>query len=255
MDPLSIAAFTVKMASMAGKIIEGSGKFGVEARAVRSNVDEFKDTIKLQKLAKDPGPLDKATASFVMTLRPNVIRDSVSHITSSPSTQSDDSNTVSDSPHDFDDMVQDRTLTSSRGSSWSQQKSQEQIHKEIRELTNAIRSANLLSRASISHRRPSIEQDDDIETRVKDSVSMTKEIQAWRMSADEVAAVVTLQDADRRNSFLFCDHSVSKLSLDNDIGSPPATLGDVESDDWDPEPDHPDGPSKDILSHQYDANQ
>ncbi|GJC91551.1 ankyrin repeat protein [Colletotrichum higginsianum] len=247
MDPLSIAAFTLQMASIAGKIIEGTGKFVAEARAVRSNIDEFKDTIsnlhaalhnvartfkqhphqlpferehhqdiyrilksckssldrlyaELPELAKDPGPLDKATASFVMTLRSN-------------------------------------------------------IHKEIRELTNAIRSANLLSRASIGHRRLLTEWDDDIETRVEDSVSVTKEIQAWRMSADEVAAAVTLQDADRRKSFLSFGPSFSKLSLDNDIGPSPATLGDVESDDWDPEPDHPDGPSKDILSHQYDANQ
>ncbi|OBR16202.1 Ankyrin repeat protein [Colletotrichum higginsianum IMI 349063] len=284
MDPLSIAAFTLQMASIAGKIIEGTGKFVAEARAVRSNIDEFKDTIsnlhaalhnvartfkqhphqlpferehhqdiyrilksckssldrlyaELPELAKDPGPLDKATASFVMTLRSNVIRDSVSHISS------------------YTQVLQLSLTTLTLGSSWSQQKSQEQIHKEIRELTNAIRSANLLSRASIGHRRLLTEWDDDIETRVEDSVSVTKEIQAWRMSADEVAAAVTLQDADRRKSFLSFGPSFSKLSLDNDIGPSPATLGDVESDDWDPEPDHPDGPSKDILSHQYDANQ
>ncbi|KAL2873702.1 hypothetical protein SGCOL_011103 [Colletotrichum sp. CLE4] len=74
------------------------------------------------------------------------------------------------------------------------------------------------------------------------------------MSADEVAAAVTLQNADQHHSFLSFNSSFTKLASGKDPDSKQAS-GDVDSDDWDPEPEHPDGPSKDILSHQYDANQ
>jgi len=284
MDPLSIAAFTVQMVGIAGKIIEGTGKFVQESKAVHSNIDEFLETIsnlhaalrnvarilkqhpyqlsyerehhqdifrilksckvsldrlcaELPELAKNPGPIDKARASFAMTLKSNVIRDSVSHITS------------------YTQVLQLSLITLSLGSLWTQQKSQDQVHAEIRKLTDAIRSTNLISQVGTTQRRFSTEWDDDTETRVNDSVSVTKEIQAWRLSADEVAAAVTLQDADHSKSILSFSPSFSNLSLNNDLVSQPAPLGSVDSDDWDPEPDHPDGPSKDILRHQFDANQ
>ncbi|GKT43401.1 ankyrin-2 [Colletotrichum spaethianum] len=75
------------------------------------------------------------------------------------------------------------------------------------------------------------------------------------MSADEVAAAVTLQDADQSKSFLSFGSSFSKLSLNYDLGTQQVPPDNINSDDWDPEPDHPDGPSKDILNHQYEANQ
>ncbi|GKT82535.1 LOW QUALITY PROTEIN: ankyrin repeat protein [Colletotrichum tofieldiae] len=284
MDPLSIAAFTLQLVGIAGKIIEGTGKFVQESRVVHSSISDFLETIsnlhaallnvarilnqhprqhpfekehhqdiyrilksckgsldrlkaELPELAKNPGPIDKARASFAMTLKSNVIRDSVSHITS------------------FTQVLQLSLITLSLGSLWSQQTSQDQVHIEIRKLTDAIRSANLVSRSGTSQRRASTEWVDDTETRVDDSVSVTKEIQAWRMSADEVAAAVTLQDADQSKSLLSFGASLSNLSLNNDLGPQQAPLENVDMDDWDPEPDHPYGPSKDILSHQYDANQ
>ncbi|OHW90818.1 ankyrin repeat protein [Colletotrichum incanum] len=284
MDPLSIAAFTLQLVGVAGKIIEGTGKFVQESKVVHSSISDFLETIsnlhaalrnvarilnqhphqlsferehhqdiyrilesckgsldrlhaELPELAKNPGPIDKAMASFAMTLKSNVIRDSVSHITS------------------YTQVLQLSLITLSLGSLWTQQESQDQVHVEIRKLTDAIRSANLISRTGTSQRRSSTEWGDDTETRVDDPVSVTKAIQAWRMSADEVAAAVTLQDADQSKSFLSFSASFSKLSLNNDIGAQQAPLENVNSDDWDPEPGHPDGPSKDILSHQYDANQ
>ncbi|KAK1986498.1 ankyrin repeat-containing domain protein [Colletotrichum cereale] len=84
---------------------------------------------------------------------------------------------------------------------------------------------------------------------------MTNEIQAWRLSADEVAAAVTLQSADQGKSISSLGPSFSNLSLNKDLRTQQAPLGNVDSDDWDPEPDHPDGPSKEILRHQYEANQ
>lgn len=127
------------------------------------------------------------------------------------------------------------------------------MHIEIRKLTDAIRSANLISRAPLVQRRPSTEWDDGDETRVEDSLSVTKEIQAWQMSADEVATAVTLHDADQV-SLLSLGPSFSKLPSAKETDFNNAT-GDVESDDWDPEPGRQDGPSKEILKHQFEANQ
>ncbi|WYZ34105.1 hypothetical protein EsH8_I_000381 [Colletotrichum jinshuiense] len=283
MDPLSIAAFAIQMVGIAGKIVEGTGKFVQESKAISSSIGDFHETIRnlhaalrnvarilqqhpqqlsferehhqdiyqilkscrtsldrlqgeLPELAENPGPIDKARTSFAMTLKSVVIRDLVSHITS------------------YTQVLQLSLITLSLGSLWTQQKSQDQVHVKIRKLTDAIRSANLISQASASQRRASTDWDDDAETRVGDSVSVTKEIQAWRVSADEVAAAVTLQDADRSPSFLSFGSSFAKLPSRKDPCSTEA-LGDIDSDDWDPEPDHPDGPSKDILTHQYDANQ
>ncbi|KAK2030094.1 ankyrin [Colletotrichum zoysiae] len=174
-----------------------------------------------------------------MTLKSNVIRDSLSHITS------------------YTQVLQLSLITLSLGSIWTQQKSQNQVHAEIRKLTDAIRSTNLIPQVGTSQRRSSTDWDDDTETRIDDSVSVTKEIQAWRLSADEVAAAVTLQDADRSKPFLSFSPSLSNISLNRNLASvsqqEPRRSADY--DDWDPEPDHPDGPSKDILRHQYDANQ
>ncbi|KDN71552.1 hypothetical protein CSUB01_03765 [Colletotrichum sublineola] len=284
MDPLSIAAFTLQIVGIAGKIIEGTGKFVQESRTIGSSINDFLETIsnlhaalrnvarileqhpyqlpyerehhqdifrilksckasldrlyaELPELAKNPGPIDKARASFAMTLKSNVIRDSVSHITS------------------YTQVLQLSMITLSLGSLWTQQKSQDQVHAEIRKLTDAIRSTNLISQVGTSQRRSSTEWDDDTETRVDDSVSVTKVIQAWRLSADDVAAAVTLQNADQSKSFLSFGPSSSNLCLNTDLVSHQVPLGSVDPDDWDPEPDHPDGPSKDILRHQFDANQ
>ncbi|OHF01215.1 hypothetical protein CORC01_03530 [Colletotrichum orchidophilum] len=283
MDPLSIAAFALQMVGIAGKIVEGTGKFVQESKAIASSICEFHETIRnlyaalrnvarilkqhphqlsferehhqdiyqilkscrssLDRLQKElpelddkPGPIDKARASFAMTLKSVVIRDLISHITS------------------YTQVLQLSLITLSLGSLWTQQKSQDQVHVAIRKLTDEIRAANLISRAGTGQRPPSTDWDDDTDTRLDESLSVTKEIQAWRMSADEVAAAVTLQNADQSHSFLSFNSSFTKLALEKDQGSKQAS-GNVDSDDWDPEPDHPDGPSKDILSHQYDANQ
>ncbi|KAK2003990.1 ankyrin [Colletotrichum falcatum] len=172
-----------------------------------------------------------------MTLKSNVIRDSVSHITS------------------YTQVLQLSLITLSLGSLWTQKKSQDQVHAEIRKLTDDIRSTKLISQVGTSQRRSTVEWDDDTETRVDDSASVTKEIQAWRLSADEVAAAVTLQDASQSRSFLSFGPSFSNLSLGKDLVPQQAPPVNVDSDDWDPEPGHPDGPSRDILRHQYDANQ
>ncbi|OLN96080.1 Ankyrin repeat and protein kinase domain-containing protein 1 [Colletotrichum chlorophyti] len=282
-DPLSIAAFAIQMVGIAGKIVEGTGKFIQEAKAIPASIADFRETIRnlhialrnvarvldqhpqqlpferehhqdiynilkscrislerlqeeLPQLADNPGPIDKARSSFAMTLKSNVIRDHVSHITS------------------YTQVLQLSLITLSLGSIWSQQKSQDQVHAEIRKLTDNIRSAKLVSCIPSTRRRISTNWDDDDKTRIEDSVSLNREIQAWRISADEVAAAVTLQDAERSTSFLALGSSFSRLSLDKSLDSKD-TVDDSNSDNWDPEPDHPDGPSKDILSYQYEANQ
>ncbi|KAJ0322242.1 hypothetical protein COL5a_008851 [Colletotrichum fioriniae] len=253
------------MVGIAGKIVEGTGKFVQESKAISSSICEFHETIRnlhaalrnvarilkqhphqlsferehhqdiyqilkscrssLDRLQKElpelddkPGPIDKARASFAMTLKSVVIRDLVSHITS------------------YTQVLQLSLITLSLN------------------LTDEIRAANLISRTGKAQRRPSTEWDDESGTRLDESLSVTREIQAWRMSADEVAAAVTLQNADQHHSFLSFNSSYTQLASGKDQDSKQAS-GDVDSDDWDPEPEHPDGPSKDILSHQYDANQ
>ncbi|KAF6809424.1 ankyrin repeat protein [Colletotrichum sojae] len=277
-DPLSIAAFAITMVGVAYKIVEGAEKF----MEIDANIRDFRETIRnlyaalrnvarileqhptqlpferehhqdiyrilkscsltlerlrsaLPELAANAGPIDRAVASFKATLKTSVVRDLVSHVTS------------------YTQVLQLSLITLSLGSVWNQQKTQEQVHIEIRKLTDAIRSANLISRAPTVQRRPSTEWGDDDGTRVEDALSVTKEIQAWRMSADEVAAAVTLHEADRV-SLLSFGHSYSKLPSGKEAGFKDAT-GDVESDDWDPEPERQDGPSKEILKHQYEANQ
>ncbi|KAF6828556.1 ankyrin repeat protein [Colletotrichum plurivorum] len=283
MDPISIAAFTMTLVGVAIKIVEGTAKFVEETRAIDASIRDFHETIRnlyaalrnvarileqhptqlpferehhqdiyrilkscsgalerlrsaLPELAPNPGPIAKARASFAATLKTSVVRDLVSHISS------------------YTQVLQLSLITLSlSGSVWNQQKTQEQVHSEIRKLTDAIRSANLISRVPPAQRQPSTEWDDDNETRIEDSLSVTKEIQAWRISADEVAAAVTLHDADRV-SLLSFGPSYSKLPSAKEADFDDAT-GDVESDDWDPEPERQDGPSKEILKHQFEANQ
>ncbi|UQC81010.1 uncharacterized protein CLUP02_06496 [Colletotrichum lupini] len=302
MDPLSIAAFALQMVGIAGKIVEGTGKFVQESKAISSSICEFHETIRnlhaalrnvarilkqhphqlsferehhqdiyqilkscrssLDRLQKElpelddkPGPIDKARASFTMTLKSVVIRDLVSHITSYTQVLQLSLITLSLYVKPFkQNPLVDRMTDFRSGSLWTQQKSQDQVHAAIRNLTDEIRAANLISRTGKGQRRPSTEWDDESDTRMDESMSVTREIQAWRMSADEVAAAVTLQNADQHHSFLSFNSSYTKLASGKDQDSK-QTSGDVDSDDWDPEPEHPDGPSKDILSHQYDANQ
>ncbi|KAJ5012682.1 Superkiller protein 3 [Colletotrichum sp. SAR 10_99] len=287
MDPISISAFTMTLVGVAGKIVEGTAKFVEETKMIDSSIRDFHETIRnlyaalrnvarildqhptqlpferehhqdiyrilkscsgalerlrsaLPELAQNSGPIARARASFTATLKQSVIRDLVSHITS------------------YTQVLQLSLITLSLGSVWNQQKSQDQVHIEIRKLTDAIRSANLVSKLTSVHRRPSMEWDDDDGTRVEDSLSVTKEIQAWRMSADEVAAAVTLHDVGhdigRDPSLHSFSGSFTKLPTAKDLGSR-ESLSDVESDDWDPEPERKDGPSKEILKHQYEANQ
>ncbi|KAF4827359.1 26S proteasome non-ATPase regulatory subunit 10 [Colletotrichum tropicale] len=287
MDPISISAFTMTLVGVAGKIVEGTAKFVEETKMIDSSIRDFHETIRnlyaalrnvarildqhptqlpferehhqdiyrilkscsgalerlrsaLPELAQNSGPIARARASFTATLKQSVIRDLVSHITS------------------YTQVLQLSLITLSLGSVWNQRKSQDQVHIEIRKLTDAIRSANLVSKLTSVHRRPSMEWDDDDGTRVEDSLSVTKEIQAWRMSADEVAAAVTLHDVGhdigRDPSLHSFSGSFTKLPTAKDLGSR-ESLSDVESDDWDPEPERKDGPSKEILKHQYEANQ
>ncbi|KAK2767263.1 ankyrin repeat protein [Colletotrichum kahawae] len=283
MDPISISAFTMTLVGVAGKIVEGTAKFVEETKIIDSSIRDFHETIRnlyaalrnvarildqhptqlpferehhqdiyrilkscsgalerlrsaLPELAQNSSPIAKARASFTATLKTSVIRDLVSHITS------------------YTQVLQLSLITLSLGSVWNQQKSQDQVHNEIRKLTDAIRSANLVSKVTSVHRRPSMEWDDDDGTRVEDSLSVTKEIQAWRMSADEVAAAVTLHDIGRDPSLHSFSGSFTKLPAAKELGSR-ESLSDVESDDWDPEPERKDGPSKEILKHQYEANQ
>ncbi|KAL0939712.1 ankyrin repeat protein [Colletotrichum truncatum] len=283
MDPLSIAAFTMTLIGVAGKVVEGTAKFVEETKMIDTSIRDFHETIRnlytalrnvarildqhptqfpferehhqdifrilkscsgalerlrsaLPELAQNPGPIAKARASFSATLKTSVIRDLVSHITS------------------YTQVLQLSLITLSLGSVWNQQKSQDQIHVEIRKLTDAIRSANLASRAPAVPRRPSTEWDDDDETRVEENLSVTKEIHAWRMSADEVAAAVTLHDAERDPSILSFGSSFTQLPSGKEH-SWKETMNDVDSDGWDPEPERKDGPSKEILKHQFEANQ
>lgn len=46
MDPLSIAAFAIQMVGIAGKIVEGTGKFVQESKAISSSIGDFHETIR-----------------------------------------------------------------------------------------------------------------------------------------------------------------------------------------------------------------
>ncbi|ROT35835.1 hypothetical protein SODALDRAFT_362676 [Sodiomyces alkalinus F11] len=151
----------------------------------------------LPELGENPGPLDRARHSFAMSLKQNVIQSLLSHISS------------------YTGVLQLSLLTLSF--------SQEEVQARIRELTDAIRT-----QMPVLTQRPAIAWDDD-ETLTRESESFTQEIQAWRLSADDVAA----GKSARKNTF---------PSLVGD--------GDAESDDFNPEPDRDNGPGRDILIYQ-----
>ncbi|KXJ89739.1 ankyrin repeat-containing domain protein [Microdochium bolleyi] len=126
------------------------------------------------------------------------------------------------------------------GALWDTQDSQAQIQAEIRKLAASIRSATLFSKPN------ELEDEGDWEC-VQDARSvLDEEIQEWRKTADDVVTAVSDRYLDRR----YRPGPVapgSSVSLDI---SPR-----YEEDNFDPEPDHLDVPSRRILEYQLAANQ
>ncbi|KAL2752086.1 hypothetical protein ACRALDRAFT_213564 [Sodiomyces alcalophilus JCM 7366] len=295
MDPLSISAFVISLVGITAKFSESAGRFSIDQSFLPDDINDFKVTISslhsalrsiateldnnrpelpsekahrqdifrilksceaslkklgqlLPELGENPGPLDRARQSLLMSLKRNVIQNLLSHISS------------------YTEVLHLSLLTLSlyvvkhprpffhldfSGSMRAQQESQEQVQARIRELTDTIRS-----RMPVMRQRPILVWDDD-ETITGGAESLMREIQAWRMSADDVAAGVTLQvdRMDRRLSSPSLGSLPLQKSARRDTSTSLTGDEDAESDDFDPEPDREIGPGKDILQFQYEANQ
>ncbi|CRK20933.1 hypothetical protein BN1723_012202 [Verticillium longisporum] len=193
--------------------------------------------MELPELTDSPNFLGRTKTTIVMTIKSGVIQGLLSHISS------------------YAQVLQLSVSTLSLGSLRAQQKSQDEVQKEIKKLTQQIRSADLFANHAWT-RRPSAISWGDTETRFDDTEALKQEIHAWRISADDVAAAATLQDSKNNLS----DTSLTQLiSGRSSIRTAPSTVG-VESehkfDDWDPQP-HRRGASlgRDILEVQYEENQ
>ena len=262
MDPITIASGTISIIASCGKLIEVVGRFAYESREAADSIAGFYDTIvhlqgslqalgdvlqkrprplhferdhyqnisrivescrgaverlerQLPKLPTEPGSLAKARIALDMCIKTNTIQQTVSHIST------------------YTQVLQLSLMTLSLGTLWGAERSQNQVEMKIRELTDSIRSANLVpSRApldSASDKDPALAEDD---------VALHRDVRAWMDTADEIAVAVSLHDYLPSDSGI--DMGMESVKID---------------DSFDPEPEIEDTPSCDILQHQFDENQ
>lgn len=291
MDPLSIPASIIGIAAFCGKFVHAAAQFVNDAREVPEVIAEFYENTrnlqtsllnlghvlkqrpgprpferdhyqnifqiaqscqaalerldsKLPDVPDDPSSFAKARMNMAMSLKSNTIQQTMVHIGS------------------YTQVLQLSLITLSLGTLWGTQKSQERVTAEVRNLKDSIRSANLLALpgpdTAAQSRQPEMEDD------VADAnMAVKREIQAWRLTVEDVAAAVSLHDPDdlsldgrslRPDVLSLDDRSLSHhRGIPSDISTDMAL--DVETRTFDPEPEVVDCPSLDILQHQLEQNQ
>ena len=147
------------------------------------------------------------------------------------------------------------SLTSaSLGLQLDARESQEQIQRQIRELANGIRSAQLFSGCTGKHGEltPSsassiIENDFEV-IELEEKSPLDEDIKAWRKTADDVATAISDSLTD-----------IPVTAFDNDSIPPDASVSrnnlSIYEDTFDPEPDHEDTSSPDVLELSLQQNQ
>ncbi|EON98721.1 putative ankyrin-2 isoform 2 protein [Phaeoacremonium minimum UCRPA7] len=276
MDPLSIAANVVGIAVVCGKLSQSVGQFVIDTKGAPDIVSEFYETIrnlhsalsqvgqvlqsrprqlpfekehhrKIGQIAKSckkaldkldgqlpslrdkPTSIDKVRMNLSMSLKSNSIKQTIIHINS------------------YTQVLQLSLVTLSLGSLWGTQSSQDQIQAEIRSLTDKIRSSNLLlQRPDLPPPGQLTEMDDHV---ADANMAVTRDIQAWRATADDVAAAVSLHNPDQMS--LDARSEIHNLASDSGVDISP----EIEEDDFDPEPGYADCPSREILQYQFEHNQ
>ncbi|KAI2464055.1 ankyrin [Annulohypoxylon bovei var. microspora] len=187
----------------------------------------------LPEIKDKTGTLERIRRSLEHSLKQERIMDLIQHISS------------------YKTVLQLSLTTLSLGAIWETTRSQKQIENEIRKLTDAIRMSPHLS---LSRRKkqptPSIHvqsPESDAEEEDPAESTLEKEIRDWRMTANDVATAVSLNDFDGASVDTRSIPPKSSVSVD--------TLPLYEEDMYDPEPDYRDIPNSEILECQLDANQ
>ncbi|KAI0888074.1 ankyrin [Annulohypoxylon maeteangense] len=187
----------------------------------------------LPDLKDKPYPLERIRLTIEKCLQDERIKDLIQHISS------------------YKAVLQLSLTTISLGAIWETTRSQKQIENEIRKLTDAIRMSPYLSSGRIKKGHPpsihlhsaGSEAGED----VLEESSLEKEIRDWRMTADDIAVAVSLNDFDGASVDSGSVPPKSLMSVE--------TLPLYEEDTYDPEPEYEDVPNNKILECQLDANQ
>lgn len=278
MDPLSITASAFGIASFCAKFVDSAARFIVDRREVAGVITEYYETIRhlqsallnlgevlekrpqplsfelrhyrtisditqscqaaLERLEKhlptipdDPSAWDKTYANLIRSLKSNVIQQTVASISS------------------YTQVLQLSLTTISLGAHWRAQKSQAVIQATIRNLTDSMQSANLGVPRPITT-DPGQDRLPEMEAQVAEAnLDVARKIQAWRMTAEDVADAVSHYNPD--------ELSQVARSVRHDVSSDSGVdmANDVEAKPFDPDPDADIHPSREIMEHQLEENQ
>ncbi|KAI1458216.1 ankyrin [Annulohypoxylon moriforme] len=279
MDPLSIVTGAAQLIQLAGSLVKGLSRFVIRTKYIRDTIREVHDEISevesvvseikqildkrpkqlpferdhhakihriiqschssletlahaLPNLKDNAGALERVRRSIEQSLKQERIKDLIQHISS------------------YKAVLQLSMTTLSLGAIWDTTRSQKQIENEIRKLTDAIRMSPYLSPGRLKKRAPlSIHVHDteaEAEEEVPEESTLEKEIRDWRMTANDVATAVSLNDFDSA--------SVDSRSIPPNSSVSVETLPLYEEDTYDPEPEYEDVPNSKILECQLDAN-
>ncbi|KAI1208182.1 uncharacterized protein F4807DRAFT_155472 [Annulohypoxylon truncatum] len=280
MDVLSVITGTAQLIQLAGSLAKALSRFIVRTKYIRDTIGEVHDEISelqiavseikkilekrpkqlpferdhhakihriiqschasLETLAREvpelkdnTGTLERMRRTIEHSLKQERIKDLIQHISS------------------YKAVLQLSLTTLSLGAIWDTTRSQKQIENEIRKLTDAIRMSPHLSLGRTKKRAtPSIHihnAESEAEEVVPEESALEKEIRDWRITANDVATAVSLNDFDGA--------SVDSRSIPPNSSVSVETLPLYEEDTYDPEPDHKDVPNSKILRCQLDANQ
>lgn len=281
-DPLSIAAGVVQIAGFAGTLIKVVSRFVVDYQTLPKTVQELHDELVLlhdvlksigdafkqrqkqfpferehhktinriirscysslvelrdhvPELKDNTGPIQKGILSLEKSIKSHRVQEIREHLNSQQN------------------VLQLSLTTISLGSLWHTHESQDEIHAKIRQLTDEIRSTRLFSgrsernkNSSSPHHFSAVEADYEL-VEHEEKGALDDVIRTWRRTADDVATVVSLSDLPRT---AFDNRSIpptGSISTDNSLM--------CKEDFFDPEPDHEDTPSTEILELKLQANQ
>lgn len=255
MDPLSIAASTVQLASFAGSFVKSVSRFVIDTREAPDTISEFYETIRTLRTSL-------LNINEVLRARPRQLpfekahhRDIAQILKSCEGALQRLHNLLPELPENvatfdrvrmnlamrlkeeticktvahissYTQVLQLSLITLSLGRMWETQESQDQIQAEIRNLTDSIRSS------SLTQIQP-VEGSATMAGDLNSNSELVKEIKDWQTTADDVAAAVSLWGPDQV--------SLDARSLERRNGSDlgiGTSLEKMEVEDVDPEPDH-----------------
>lgn len=265
MDPLSICASVVSIAALAGSLAQKIGRFVVKTKTLSDSITEFHESIDTLQIVLNSIhealkgrtrqlPFERSHHVIIFKILQSCersletldqelpeLRDRTSSYqrirqTLEKSLKEQRIQEILYNINQRTTVLQLSLTTLSLGAQAGMQRSQDQIHAEIRKLTDSMRSAKLTWMED-DGRSVTLASNAD-----PDDASLSNEIRDWKKTADDVAVAVSLNDlAGDGRTF------ASGLPID----APPA----YPEDGFDPEPDLKDHPSHDILKLQFEANQ